>query len=180
MDQFTIKAINYLNSKDPQNYPKLAMTGDMPSSSLTGQDYEKYNQAIIQVAADLKEELGDMTPEEAEFTIFGAFGNAFRPQVDKWFQTQKGVSQPRQARTQRQAQPAQQQPTNQLAQYASQAQALWNKHIQSGSIVAQTYRRLQGDEKQDFMQEFVDDVAEALSAGTDVNQAIRTVVSNYT
>lgn len=176
LDQFTIKAINYLNSKDPQNYPRLNMTGDMPSSSLTGQDYEAYNQAIKQVAIDLKEELGDMSPEEAEFTIFGAFGNAFRPQVDKWFKGQQGERQPRQPRTQ--TQPVQQ-PTNQLAQYASQAQALWNKHIQSGTIVAQTFRKLQGDEKQDFMQEFVDDVAEALLNGTDVNQAIRTVVSNY-
>ena len=175
MDQFTIKAINYLNSKDPQNYPKLAMTGDMPSSSLTGQDYEKYNQAIIQVAADLKDELGDMTPEEAEFTIFGAFGNAFRPQVDKWFQTQKGTSEPRTQKTQ----PTQQRSPNQLAQYASQAQTLWNKHIQTNTIVAQTYRKLPPDERQDFMQEFVDDVSEALLNGSDVNQAIRTVVSNY-
>lgn len=180
LDQFTAKAINYLNSKDPQNYPRLAMTGDMPASGLTGRDYEAYNQAIKQVAIDLKEELGDMTPEEAEFTIFGAFGNAFRPQVDKWFGSQQGQSQPRQPRTQRQAQPVQQQqPTNQLAQYASQAQSLWNKHIQSGTVVAQTFRKLQGDEKQDFMQEFVDDVAEALKNGTDPNQAIKTVVSNY-
>jgi len=175
LDQFTIKAINYLNSKDPRSYPKLAMTGDMPASNLTGQDYEAYNQAIKQVAIDLKEELGNMSPEEAEFTIFGAFGNAFRPQVDKWFQSQKGSSQPR---VQRQPAPVQQ-PTNKLAQYASQAQSLWNKHIQSGTIVAQTFRKLQGPEKQDFMQEFVDDVAEALSNGTDINQAIKKVVSNY-
>ena len=178
LDQFTAKAINYLNSKDPQSYPRLAMTGDMPASSLTGRDYEAYNQAIKQVAIDLKDDLGDMTPEEAEFTIFGAFGNAFRPQVDRWFQDQQ--NQPRQARTPRQAQQQPvQQPTNQLAQYASQAQSLWNKHIQSGTIVAQTFRRLQGDEKQDFMQEFLDDVSEALRNGTDVNQAIRTTVSNY-
>ena len=120
-----------------------------------------------------------MSPEEAEFTIFGAFGNAFRPQVDKWFKSQQSTQtrQPRQFRTQ--SQPVQQ-PTNKLAQYASQAQALWNKHIQSGTVVAQTFRKLGSDDRQDFMQEFVDDVAEALKNGTDVNQAIKAVVSNYT
>ena len=177
LDQFTAKAINYLNSKDPKNYPKIQMSGDMPSSSLTGKDYEAYNQAVKQVAIDLKQDLGNMSPEEAEFTIFGAFGNAFRPQVDKWFKTQPRQNEPTRYRRPAQQQP--QQPTNQLAQYATQAQSLWNKHIQSNSIVAQTFRRLQGDDKQDFATEFIDDVSEALRNGSDVNQAIRTVVSNY-
>jgi hypothetical protein len=177
LDQFTAKAINYLNSSDPQNYPKIRMTGDMPAGNLTGREYEAYNQAIKQVAEDLKDELGPMSPEEAEFTIFGAFGNKFRPQVDSWFNSQKGQKQPRAPKTQSQA-PIQQTP-NQLAQFASQAQSLWNKHIQNGTVVAQTFRKLPGDEKQDFMQEFMDDVSEALRNGTDVNQAIRTVVSNY-
>lgn len=178
LDQFTIKAINYLNSKDPVNYPKLAMTGDMPSSNLKGTDYEAYNKAIKQVAIDLKQELGDMTPEEAEFTIFGAFGNAFRPQVDKWFKGQKDNKQIRQPKQTKQNPVTQ--PTNQLAQYNTQAQSLWNKHIQSNTIVAKTFKNLQGMDKQDFMQEFLDDVSEALMNQSDVNQAIHNVVSNYT
>ena len=177
LDQFTAKAINYLNSKDPNNYPRIRMTGDMPAGNLTGQDYQAYNEAIKQVAKDLKEDLGDMSPEEAEFTIFGAFGNAFRPQVDRWFAGQKDTPQLKQPRQAKATEPAQ--PTNQLAQYSSQAQSLWNKHIQSNSLVAQTFRKLPSVEKQDFMQEFMDDVAEALRNGSDVNQAIRTVVSNY-
>lgn len=186
LDQFTAKAMNYLHSKDPNSYPQIPMDGDMPANNLQGTDYEAYIKGVEQVAKDVQKSIGNISPEEAEFLVFGAHGKKFRDAAQAYHKSRTDLKQPKYNKfkyinrnQQKQQEKEVEQQRTQLSQSIGQAQDLWNRHIQSNTQIAQKFRTLSQDSKLDFQQEFIDDVAEAVRNGTDVNQAIQTLLKNY-
>ena len=190
LDQFTAKAMNYLHSKDPVNYPQIPMDGDMPANNLTGQDYEAYIKGVAQVAKDVKKSIGQISPEEAEFLVFGAYGKKFRDASEKYHASRTDLKKPKdnkfryiyraqQAKQDKEQQAQQQAQQSQLSQTSGQAQSLWNQYMQTANPVSQKYRSLSSDSKPDFQQEFIDDVAEALRKGVDPQVAIKQLLVNY-
>ena len=154
LDQFTAKAMNYLHSKDPQNYPEIPMDGDMPANNLTGSDYEAYIKGVEQVAKDVQKTIGNVSPEEAEFLVFGAHGKKFRDAAQQYHKSRTDLKQPKQNKfkyiyrnQQKQQEKELQQQKSELSQSAGQAQDLWNKHIQANTAVAQKFRSLSQDYK---------------------------------
>ncbi len=185
LDQFTAKAMNYLHSKDPNNYPEIPMDGDMPSNKLTGQDYEEYIRGVEQVAKDVKKSIGNISPEDAEFLVFGAHGKKFRDAAQTYHKSRTDIKTPKDNkfryiyRAQQKNQPQPTQSTNDLSKYMSQAQSLWNQNMTTNTLVAQKYRNISPATKMDFQQEFIDDVADALRKGQDTDVAIQNLLRNY-
>jgi len=186
LDQWTAKAMNYLHSKDPNSYPEIAMDNEFPANNLTGADYDAFNKGIKQVALDVRKGLGNLSDEEAEFTIFGAHGKKFRPQVDAYHQSRTDLKKPKdnkfryiQRSQQAKQEKEQQAQQSQVAQSVSQAEALWNEHMQTNNVVSERFRQLPPDLKLDFQQEFIDDVAEAYRNGTNLGLVIMNVLQNY-
>jgi len=190
LDQFTAKGMNYLHSKDPQNYPQIDMDNDFPANNLTGADYDAYNKGLRQLSIDLKKTVGNLSDEDAEFLLFNPFGGQFRPVADKYHASRtdlkkkdpgrfKYIQRAMQAKQEKELAQQQQQQQSQLSQSSGQAQDLWNKHMTANSAVAAKFRSLSPDTKQDFQTEFIDDVAEALRNGSDANLAIQQLLKNY-
>lgn len=190
LDQFTAKAMNYLHSKDPNSYPQIPMDGDMPANNLTGQDYEAYVKGVEQVAKDVRKSIGQISPEEAEFLVFGAHGKKFRDAAQAYHKSRtdlkpakdnkfRYIYKAQQAKQDKEQQAHQQAQRSQISQSSGQAQDYWNKHMNANSTVAQKFRSLSPESKIDFQTEFIDDVAEALRNGTDVNAAIQQLMRNY-
>lgn len=186
LDQWTAKAMNYLHSKDPSSYPQIAMDDEFPANNLTGRDYEAFNKGIKQVAIDVKKGLGNLSDEEAEFTIFGAHGKKFRPAVDAYHQSRTDLKKPKinkfryiQRAQQAKQDKEQQIQQSQLSQSSGKAEELWNSYMTSNNVVSQKFRTLSSDLKMDFKQEFIDDVAEAYRNGQDPKLVINNVLKNY-
>lgn len=186
LDQFTAKAMNYLHSKDPQNYPDIPMDGDMPSNKLTGQDYEKYIKGVEQVAKDVKKSIGQISPEEAEFLIFGAHGKKFRDAAQSYHAGRTDIKKPSDNKfryiyknQQKQQQIKQQAQQSILQQSQGKALEMWNQYMQSDNSVKNKFRQLPSDEKIDFQQEFIDDVAQALRDNKDLQTTITNLIKNY-
>lgn len=186
LDQWTAKAMNYLHSKDPNSYPQVAMDDEFPANNLTGSDYDAFNKGIKQVAIDVKKGLGNLSDEEAEFTIFGAHGKKFRPQVDAYHQSRTDLKKPKtnkfryiQRAQQAKQEKEQQAQQSQLSQSSGKAEELWNSYMTSNNVVSQRFRQLPPDMKMDFKQEFIDDVAEAYRNMQDPKSVINNVLKNY-
>lgn len=186
LDQWTAKAMNYLHSKDPNSYPQVDMDGEFPANNLTGTDYDAFNKGIKQVAIDVKKGLGNLSDEEAEFTIFGAHGKKFRPAIDAYHQSRTDLKKPKtnkfkyiQRAMQAKQEKEQQANQAQITQSISKAESLWNEHMQTNNPVSERFRQLSPDLKLDFQQEFIDDVAEALRTGQNPGLVILNVMQNY-
>jgi len=186
LDQFTAKAMNYLHSKDPQNYPQIPMDNDMPSNKLTGMDYEKYIRGVEQVAKDVRKSMGKISPEEAEFLIFGAHGKKFRDAAQNYHNSRTDLKQPKDNKfryiyknQQKQQQAQQQVQQTELQQSQGKAQEIWNNYMTSVNQVSTKFKQLPSDEKLDFQQEFIDDVAQGLRNNEDIGKIILNVIKNY-
>lgn len=186
LDQFTAKAINYLHSKDPNSYPQIPMDGDMPANNLTGRDYEAYIKGVMQVAKDVKRSIGNISPEEAEFLVFGAHGKKFRDAAQQYHQSRTDIKKPKDNKFRyiyRAQQAKQEQPKPQdrseLTQSVGKAQQYWNEHMKTNNVVSERFRMLPPDLKQDFQQEFIDDVAEGIRNGSDLGLVVMNVLNNY-
>lgn len=188
LDQFTAKGMNYLHSKDP-SYPEIRMGGDeganFPSNNLTGKEYEAYNKGIERLTTDLQQHIKEIGPEQAEFLLFNPWGGGFRDKAGEYHSSRTDLKKDstnkykyiqRARKAQQEKQP---QPTNTLAGYMTQAQSLWNQHMEQNTKVAQKFRSLSSDTKLDFQQEFIDDVASALRNNETPNAAIVQLLQNY-
>ena len=155
-------------------------------SNLTGKEYQAYNNGVAQVAKDVKKTIGNISPEEAEFLVFGAHGKEFRKAASDYHSSRTDLKKPSdnkfkyiyKAQQKQQAQ-QQAQATQQRQQSAGSAEQLWNEQMQNNSAVAQKFRSLSRENKLEFQTEFVNDVSAALRNGTDINQAIQNLLHNY-
>jgi hypothetical protein len=190
LDQWTAKAMNYLHHKDPNSYPQVAMDGEFPANGLTGADYEAFNKGIKQVAVDVKKGLGNLSDEEAEFTIFGAHGKKFRPAIDAYHQSRTDLKKPKdnkfkyiqraqRAKQDKEALAQQQVAQSQVSQSKAKAEELWNEHMKTNNAVSERFRQISPDLRLDFQQEFIDDVGEAIRNGQNPSLAILNVLQNY-
>lgn len=190
LDQFTAKGMNYLHSKDPENYPQIDMDNDFPANNLTGADYDAYNKGLRQLSLDLKKTVGNLSDEDAEFLLFNPYGGQFRPVADKYHASRtdlkkkdpgrfKYIQRAMQAKQDKEALAQQQAAQSQISQSRTKAESLWNEHMKTNNPVSERFRQISPDLRLDFQQEFIDDVSEAIRNGQNPGLAILNVLQNY-